>query len=184
MIEAPAQYLRDIRGIDPVGWWPPAPGWWLIAMLGLALLGAGFWLWRMREYSAVRWRADALQRLKILRRQLHNLEPKAVASELSELLRRIAIARGGRESCAGLVGEEWLNWLSQADPTAFDWKGRGQILLELPYAPPQTQGEHKELVDLIDAAIRWVTTSTQDSSLRANSRDDNGSQQSLTATHV
>ena len=30
--------LRDIHGIDPAPWWPPAPGWWATAAL---VLGQG-----------------------------------------------------------------------------------------------------------------------------------------------
>lgn len=30
--------LRDIRGLDAVSWWPPAPGWWIGALLLLLTL--------------------------------------------------------------------------------------------------------------------------------------------------
>jgi hypothetical protein len=80
-----------------------------------------------------------------------------VAVELSELLRRIAIARLGRTSAAGLSGADWLSWLKQHDPAGFDWSRFGKPLLTLPYAPP---GKNEESVDqllvLIDAALVWV----------------------------
>ena len=25
--------LRDLRLPEPVGWWPPAPGWWILAAI-------------------------------------------------------------------------------------------------------------------------------------------------------
>jgi hypothetical protein len=47
---------------------------------------------------------------------------KPVATEFSELLRRIAMARHGRTACAGLHGEDWLAWLTEHDPKGFDWR--------------------------------------------------------------
>jgi len=32
------QELRDIRGLDPLPWWPPAPGWWLVLAAALVLV--------------------------------------------------------------------------------------------------------------------------------------------------
>ena len=78
-----------------------------------------------------------------------------IAIELSELLRRIAIARLGRAHVAGLSGESWLTWLQQHDPAGFDWPRFGKPLLTLPYAPPGSSQENVEqLLPLIDAAMR------------------------------
>ena len=82
---------------------------------------------------------------------------KVLAARLSELLRRIAIARCGRDRCAGLNGETWLAWLADHDPDGFDWRARGRLLLELPYAPPGETGDRPELYKLIDAALAWTT---------------------------
>ncbi len=54
LIEQLRAHLRDVHLPEPIGWWPPAPGWWLVAVL--ALLGVVvlvYWLmrwWRIRRY--------------------------------------------------------------------------------------------------------------------------------------
>jgi hypothetical protein len=85
------------------------------------------------------------------------MSTKEIAGELSELMRRIAMARFGRPACAGLSGEEWLEWLARNDPAGFDWSGRAHLMLELPYAPPGRAGAERPLFNLlIDAALAWV----------------------------
>ncbi len=150
------QSLRDIRDLDSVPWWPPAPGWWVV--LGLVVLIMLFIRWRVRtrQFRRDEWRRDASHELKALRKGLRNRDPKVVASELSELLRRIAMARCGRRDCAGLMGDEWLDWLHRHDPSGFDWRRRGRLLLKLPYAPSGHGVKWTELRWLINAALRWV----------------------------
>ncbi len=150
--------LRDIRGIDPPSWWPPAPGWWLLLLALLLLAGLAAWLLRRRRlYPLGRWQQDARRRLLVLRRRMHTESAKQVAGELSELLRRIAIARCGREQTAALTGEMWLDWLQHNDTTGFPWRERGRLLLDLPYAPPAHSADKAILAQLIDAALHWVS---------------------------
>ena len=156
--------LRDIHGIQGVPWWPPALGWWLIASVILILL---FLVWRFRTAIRLRipplpvftlgsWRWDAGRRLRDLRRRAASQDTKQTAGELSELLRRISMARLGREACAGLTGEEWLAWLAGNDPKGFDWTGEGGRLLDAPYAPPGRHEGSEALLPLIDAAHDWI----------------------------
>ena len=153
--------IRDIHSLDPVGLWPLAPGWWL-AVMGLLVAG---WLlllllrfvWR---YPFFTWHQAARRRLLSLRHRVGVDHDTVVAADLSELLRRIAIVRCGREECAGLAGAGWLDWLSENDPEGFDWREQGKLLLALPYAPPdshaQTGADADILRRLVDAAIPWV----------------------------
>jgi len=167
--------LRDIRGLDPISWWPPAPGWWLLVGSMLLLLYLG-WRWRaslrvrIPPFPVLRignWRWDAARQLRDLRQRALTQDPKHTASELSELLRRVAMARLGRDACAGLTGAAWLAWLADQDPNHFDWRTQGQPLLDAPYAPPATHparppgrgepaGSRGEWLDLIDATYQWV----------------------------
>lgn len=150
-------YLHDIRGLDSISWWPLATGWWVIVGVCMTLLVivAIRYLWARRDPLGSRCR-DARRRLKALRRQVRKHPVKDVASTLSELLRRIAILRSGRQDCAGLSGERWLEWLTENDPNGFDWLRRGQLLLVVPYAPDGAEIKRKELAKLVDAALGWV----------------------------
>ncbi len=161
--------LIDIYGLDPASWWPPAPGWWLVAalfVLGLAALPRLLpLLAKARKKRRPRWQRDAQRRLHNLRRRAASQEGKETASELSELLRRIAMARFGRAACAGLSGQGWLDWLHEKDPTGFDWQSNGRPLLELPYAPDGYLGDTERLQQLIDAALLWTVASEEPSNV-------------------
>jgi hypothetical protein len=154
--------IRDIHGLDPVGFWPPAPGWWLVAVAAV-LTAWLLWLtlrflWR---YPFFTWHRDARRRLTALRRLVPTAGGNAIAAELSQLLRRIAVATHGRHACAGLVGGEWLDWLAANDPEGFDWRTAGTPLLALPYAPPGTASDREALGRLIDAALPWTRHRTR-----------------------
>jgi hypothetical protein len=156
--------LRDIHVDMGYPWWPPAPGWWLL-FGALVVLGLLLWRYdpRWRLYvplpviSLGTWRWEAAQGLRALRRRLEREPVKPCAVDLSELLRRIAMARHGRAACAGLHGEDWLAWLTENDPQGFDWTRNAQALLTAPYAQPAAANAQREAISrLVDAAMEWV----------------------------
>lgn len=143
--------LRDIHGLDSIPWWPLATGYWLILLVLVAVfLLIRAWLRRGD------WRVAARQALLRLKRQQHRLSHKALAAEFSELLRRVAMARYGREACAGLHGEAWLAWLEAHDPKGFPWTDAGKILLRLPYAPPDAAVNAEAMPALLRALRHWI----------------------------
>jgi len=156
-MEPVGEALRDIHGLDAVSWLPLAPGWWYLLGLilsGLLLVGVRYWL----IYSGpwLGWRGDARRQLRQLKKALPKGEPRVIADQLSELLRRIAMARSGRREAAGLTGDAWLHWLQEHDSSGFDWETRGKVLLVAPYMPPSMAVQKDELGKLIRAAMRWV----------------------------
>jgi hypothetical protein len=157
MMDSFPDTLRDIHGLDGVPWWPPAPGWWyVLAAIALVpvVIAMGYWLANHGPWLG--WRSDARRKLAALRRALPRENPREVAGRLSELLRRIAMARSGRRVAAGLTGETWLHWLAEMDTSGFDWEKRGQVLLKAPYMPPSMEVERKQIASLIRAATRWI----------------------------
>ena len=151
--------LRDIHDLDAVPWWPLAQGWWwlfVVIMLIMLVAGIRYWI----RYSGIMpgWRGDARRQLRGLKKAVRNIPPRAVAGNLSELLRRIAMARSDRREAAGLTGDEWLVWLEQNDSSGFKWTRRGKVLLQAPYMPPDRMVSREEIQRLIVAALRWVDT--------------------------
>jgi len=144
--------LRDIRGLDAISWWPPAPGWWGLVGLLLAICGAIYFFHHYRNKKAAKYPAQAKALFKKLRSEQDN---KQKAAALSELLRRLAINKYGREACAGLEGRAWLEWLTKKDPQGFDWHKKAKILIEAPYAPEE-KITHDDFGPLIAAAERWI----------------------------
>ena len=52
--------LVDIQTGAPVGWWPPADGWWFV--LAIVVLWTGVWLvWRWNRWRHRRYRRQGLQ---------------------------------------------------------------------------------------------------------------------------
>lgn len=148
-IQSQLELLRDIRLPEPIGWWPLAPGWWIVATLCLAVI-VGAILWSFLRRRTVRF--AALRELDALRIAEGPTDMSYYATEISALLRRVAIRANGR--AAGLLnGAEWSDYLSSGKG-GMDrhWSA---VLAEAPYSPPHL-AETGEICALADAAELWI----------------------------
>lgn len=109
----PLSDLRDIHLPDPAGFWPPAPGWWLLAaLLSAAAIGLCWWLWQ--GYRRNRWRVSARRELDNLARSRAPEQERLL--ELNRLLKRAARARYPDKHPESLSGEDWLAFLQENTP--------------------------------------------------------------------
>ena len=103
--------LRDIHLPAEPSWWPPAPGWWMLATLSLVMLLAGVCLWRRQRRSAGQ-RAQVLAELdELIRQHQHDGDQAALASGLHQLLRRVA--RRHDALATQQRGEAWRQTLAR-----------------------------------------------------------------------
>ena len=142
--------LHDIVVPVAVPFWPPAPGWYAIALFALAALITWLVAWR-RRVVANRYRGAALQELDELR---HNPEQ---AVGLSALLKRVALAAWPRSRVASMTGSSWWQFVD-ADSGGDTFSARhGKTLEELAYrdGADETPGD-EDVVAAVDAVDGWI----------------------------
>ena len=153
--------LRDIHLPGPVGWWPPAIGWWLL--MGLVLVGLA--LYALRYYQT-RHRRVALKSLQRVRAALEQgMEPVVCLQNVSTVLRRFAMTTATRASNAepameqdvpGLIGQRWLAYLDSRWQRDTFVSGAGRALLAAPYARPQSI-ERGTALELTTLCAEWLS---------------------------
>lgn len=148
--------LHDIEGLDFISFWPLAIGWWILIAIATMTLTLLFYFGIRKLAFNRSWKNDILKRLARLEKELSDLTARETVILLSEYLRRIALRRFSRKECAGLVGESWLKWLTDNDPKRFDWKKKGVLLIEVPYASKSSLLPADQIKDLIQAIREWV----------------------------
>ena len=130
--------LRDIHLPEAISWWPPAPGWWLLFALLLAVVALCFFLIKLWRRGRLRREARmALQQIQISYKQQQ--DGVRLATDLSVLLRRIAISRYPQTEVAALTDSQWLTFLDQgiakSKAAGGFSQGVGQVLTVAPYRP-------------------------------------------------
>lgn len=146
--------LADIVTAPPAPWWPPAPGWVLLAVL---LLAAG--LWRLAK-GAIRWRENAYRRAGLEELERIARESERVPERLREvpvLLKRMALAAAGRPRVAGLSGPAWLRFLSETSADGTFPAKAGDDLESIAYDPAAPgKLSRPDRNRLLAAAEEWI----------------------------
>ncbi len=152
----PLQELRDVHMPDPISWWPPAVGWWMIVVVSVIVVGLVLWARAHRQRT--RPRRVALAQIKQVKQHyaVYSNDQWAI-TEVSHLLRRYALAVFSRSQVAGLSGRSWLEFLDHAGGTNQFSEGPGQSLRSGPY---QSQGT-ASVVDLLPLVERWIRISSR-----------------------
>ena len=126
--------LRDIHTAAPVGWWPPAPGWWVLALLLLVLLG---WLGRrvLARYRVHQRRKQMLGWVDHLNANIDpQRDPQAYLSTLNRIFKLVALRAFPDQHCAVLSGQEWVDFLIEKTKKMQSAESLG-VLAAGPYDP-------------------------------------------------
>ena len=142
--------LRDLHLPDMTGWWPLAPGWWVL--LGILLIGMIVLIRRQhRRWRVMAPKRFALKQLAAIGRDFERgADAVVLGKELSELTRRAMLAYAPRDEVAGLVGDDWLQWLDYGLVDKPFTRGAGRILESLPYMDPRKIDNDLDVRGLID----------------------------------
>jgi hypothetical protein len=143
--------LRDIHLPDPIGWWPPAVGWYVVAGLFMLLLysvihfSVRYWLNGRSKRRALRILASYQQAY------MKSRDSQVASARISELLKRVALVYYPRLQVASLQGQAWINFLNETSH-ALDFNLIAALLIECPYQPASKQ----DLLPLFDFAVQWI----------------------------
>lgn len=141
--------LADIHLPPEPGYWPLAPGWWILIALALLLIIFSWFLYRRKKRNA--YRKKALNEFKQLQRTF--AETKKINEFLqatSLLLRRTALTAQPKNFDPALKGDAWLQWLDNYCPklTTKFHSELGQVLIV---------GQYQKAPDIeIDAFVKLI----------------------------
>lgn len=159
MASATAQELAQLRDIhlpEPIGWWPLAPGWYLLLFLVIFCI-AIIVLYSWRRYKNSVSKRQGLRLLNTYYSQYQNDQNSQLASaRVSEILKRVALVYFPRAKVASLNGADWIQFLNETGK-GIDFNPIRYELLELPYSSSQPGKTTLEKIDvLFESAKHWI----------------------------
>lgn len=154
---ASLENLHDIISPQPVPWWPPAPGWYI---LGCLILVGAIWLviHAARKWRRDAYRREALEELAKIRQLSREPDgrPSAIA-QLDVLLKRVALAAWPREIVADLSGQRWLAFLKRTGRGAAFNHASAQVFLGVVYRRNHSQQLSTDQVqELFANSGEWI----------------------------
>ena len=143
--------LHDIVLPEPIAWWPPAPGWYVVGALVLLALAILAWrAWRS-------WRRSAYRRAALAELEQLDDGNRDGLTRLPALLKRTALAAYERTAVASLSGDAWLEFLDAKGGTSSFTRGPGKLLPELSFRPgAAVELDEEEARELFAITRDWI----------------------------
>lgn len=151
--------MRDISGLQDVSIWPLAIGWWILILIFLFI--AAILAIRAKKKINYRksWKYKLELELNYIAKNTSEENAKENICRINEILKRISIQAYGRSESASLTEREWLLWLTNNDPSNFNWLKKGNILVSYPYMPKEKIKANLEDVSTLAKAVKpWLKT--------------------------
>ncbi len=166
------QNLHDIVVPDPASFWPPAPGWYALAVLVLMLA-----VWTVSQlyiaWKNNRYRREALAELDRLAAGSSQAEYRiGVLRQLNALLKRTALAVWPRTEVADLSGDRWLAFLDRTGGTTSFGREPVSLLSEISFARQDKLSNLPDarVAELMAAARKWIKKHKRNGQMVAGSK--------------
>jgi len=143
--------LRDIHAAADPGWWPPAPGWWVLAVLVAAGL---FFILRhgYRAWQTMLRRRRLLHALEEIQQEVNPEEnPHEFLARMNRLFRVVALRAFPDTACLRLQGDEWVGFIQSLLPDS-----RSTASLAALASGPYEPEPHCDADGLRQLARTWV----------------------------
>lgn len=152
--------LADIHLPQPVGMWPPAPGWWILGILliVLAFLAARWYLRYSRLQKVCNHALAELDqcyaRLTDATGEGRDAAKLRYINEVNTVLRRVALVHFPLTSSASLDGDAWVDFIRQKGESS---AMTDEIAAALSYGRFQKHCE-VDVTALDNFGRRWITS--------------------------
>lgn len=154
----PLSDLADIHLPALVPWWPPAPGWWVLAALALAALAALGLQWYRRwqqQQRLLRCLAE-LRAAASAWQQREDGDAMALFGTCNAVLKRVALVHYPAAEVAALSGRAWLQFLdATGGSTPAFGSGPAQLLGDAGYRP-RVAADAATVQAVLSAAEQWI----------------------------
>ncbi len=157
--------LRDIHLPPEPGFWPLAPGWWVLLGLVLLLALLGLWRWRVTRLRRARLKSVKQLLRRIATDYAAHQNTHRLAQDLSNLLRRHVRYVLGDAQATRLSGRDWADYLSHllpADRRSLQQVRRWRQLEQAAFNPhvpdDQVQQWLEDVEQVIDLSMRRLNS--------------------------
>ena len=147
------QNLEPIIVPDPIAFWPPQPGWYVVAIILLVLtafvVNKQIAYKKKNEYR--KWALQELQKLNVLKADYKEIDL------LNKLLKATALQGFPRTDVAELYGTEWLQFLEKTYPKTRFTEAPGIFLEEASYRRKNSINiKDEDWVEIIRLSGEWI----------------------------
>lgn len=169
--------LADIHLPAAISYWPPAPGWWVLACLVIALLVfAGKKVARsIRQQKICQYALAELEHCYLELAQAEDQAPNSLklcfVNQFNSVLRRVALYHFPHSNVASLAGVAWVDFIREKGDSSLL---NDEIAQALSYGRFQTEID-VDVEALNSLGQQWI------SSLYARKNETASSQQGLSA---
>jgi hypothetical protein len=145
------EQLKDIHGAPPLPWWPPAPGWWILAaMLLLVLIWVGSRA--LKRYRIHQRRKQMLAWIDHLNATIDpQKEPQSYLSTINRIFKVVALRAYPEEQVAVMAGSQWAEFLQQQMK-----KNQQSELLAVLSSGPYNPAPEFDPATISDLARLWI----------------------------